>query len=235
MKPEALQHRKIGPLSDRAFRLWIGLITQADDKGRGLADPDQLRVLCWGYHRKVVIDDVSRALDELSRTGLIRRYTVDGVPYMDFPSWTDHQSIDRPKDSKLPAFTESSSNGRDDSRRIEADQGSRIKEGIKDQGREGKVRDEVATPRDPTPPVVAFQVNAEILGALNKSPRLGAVPKLRTPEFWRAEVRANPGVDFAPEILKAEAYLAAHPEKHYKHLAGYLHNWLGRADREPDV
>ena len=48
---------------------------------------------------------------------------------------------------------------------------------------------------------------ADIAGgrALDLTPRLGAIKKLRSDEFWRAEVRANPGVDFPREIKKAEA------------------------------
>lgn len=103
LKPEALQHRKVGPLSDRHFRLWIGLITQADDSGRLVADPCQLRLLVWGYHTGVSLKAVQTGLDELGRLGLITLYRIGDVQYAEFPSWTDHQKIDRPKPSTLPA------------------------------------------------------------------------------------------------------------------------------------
>lgn len=76
----------------------------------------------------------------------------------------------------------------------------------------------------------SFRVPEDVWAALDRAPRLGAVPKLRTPEFWQAEVRANVGVDFAREILKAEAWMVANQPK--KKLAAFLHNWLGRADRD---
>jgi hypothetical protein len=54
-------------------------------------------------------------------------------------------------------------------------------------------------------------------------------------EFWRAEVRANGEVDLPAEILKAEAWMAANPNKApRKDLPRFLHNWLSRADR-PDA
>lgn len=133
LKPESLQHRKVGRLSDRAFRLWIGMLTQADDQGRLVADLEQLRVLIFGYHPKVLTRHVATARDELCGVGLIRVYRSGGADYADFPSWKDHQSIDRAKASKLPPY-EASSIDRDESREIEADQGSRIKDQGRDQG-----------------------------------------------------------------------------------------------------
>jgi len=77
-----------------------------------------------------------------------------------------------------------------------------------------------------------FIIAASIVSALDKCARLGAEAKLRDPQWWRAEIRANPGVDIPRELLRSEAYLASHPEKHYKRLPVFLHGWLGRADRE---
>lgn len=81
----------------------------------------------------------------------------------------------------------------------------------------------------------AFRVPASVLEALTKSPTLGAAPRLRTPAYWQAEVRANPGVDFAREVLKAEAWMQANPTKAPKRdFPRFLHTWLSRADREAD-
>jgi hypothetical protein len=104
LKPEALQHRKVGRLSDRAFRLWIGMLTQADDEGRLILDPDQFRVLCFGYHSKVKIDHVQPAILEVKTAGLIRLYGQSGTIYADFPSWLDHQVVNKPTPSVLPRY-----------------------------------------------------------------------------------------------------------------------------------
>jgi hypothetical protein len=80
-----------------------------------------------------------------------------------------------------------------------------------------------------------FKVNPEIQSALMQAPRLGAVSRLWSVEFWRAEVRANGEVDLPAEILKAEAWMAANPTKApRKDLPRFLHNWLSRAER-PDA
>jgi uncharacterized phage protein (TIGR02220 family) len=143
LKPEALQHRKVGRLSDRAFRLWITMLTQADDHGRLVADPNQLRLLAFGYHDKVHVQHVEAALEEIARWGLIRCYSQNGTQYVDFPSWMEHQKVCHPLESKLPAFSECSEDSRnfknllDDSilaRARGSDQGSDQGSRIKDQG-----------------------------------------------------------------------------------------------------
>lgn len=102
LKPEAIRHRKIGPLPDREFRLWIGMLTLADDEGRLVADDEQLRVEVFGYHQKVTGHDIDKALTRLDKDGLIRLYKVEGTVYAMFPSWHDHQRINRPTPSCLP-------------------------------------------------------------------------------------------------------------------------------------
>jgi len=104
LKPEHRQHRKVGKLSDFLYRLWVGMVCEADDEGRLVADADQLRVLVFGYFPKVTVEDVEAALQALAEVGLIRLYTVAGVRYAELPSWRDHQRIDRPTPSKLPAY-----------------------------------------------------------------------------------------------------------------------------------
>src|SRR3990167_6543253 len=138
LKPECLQHRKVGKLHYRAFRLWVAMILQADDEGRLVADLEQLRAVVFAYHARVKITDIDAALGELTRVGLVRRYTLDGVAYADFPSWHDHQKIDRPRPSMLPCFSEytglreDSSSPREDSSSPRSDR--KGSEGI---GREG--------------------------------------------------------------------------------------------------
>ena len=109
---------------------------------------------------------------------------------------------------------------------------NRTNETPKKRGEENKKR--VTPPPTESPATgIEFSVPKSILEALAKSPRLGAVPALLTPAFWRAEVRANEGVDFGAEVLKAEAWLTANPSRApRKELARFLHTWLGRAQRE---
>ncbi len=103
LRPEHRQHRKVGPLSDREYRLWIGMISEADDYGR-LVWPHaaQLRVLTFPYHPKVTTAHVEAAVLALATVGLIALYEVGGVRYACFPSWGDHQKPKFPSKPKLP-------------------------------------------------------------------------------------------------------------------------------------
>jgi hypothetical protein len=106
IKPEHRQHRKVGPLSDREFRLWISMISEADDAGRLVCDASQLRVQTWGYHPKVTTAQVEAALQQIAKVGLVAIYTVNKIRYAVFPSWKDHQHPKYPTPSKLPPPTE---------------------------------------------------------------------------------------------------------------------------------
>lgn len=112
LKPEHRTHRKIGPLSHITYRLWVGMILEADDHGRLVCDAEQLRVTIFGYHPSVRRTIVEGSIQELATSGLLRLYAVEGVRYAWFPSWHDHQKIDRKQDSKLPPYTDSSNDRR---------------------------------------------------------------------------------------------------------------------------
>ena len=102
LKPEHRQHRKIGPLSDRAYRLWVSMILEADDQGRFVCDAAHLRVVTWGYHPRTTIASVEAEIQTLAATGMVTLYGVAGTRYAVFPSWADHQRIEYPTPSKLP-------------------------------------------------------------------------------------------------------------------------------------
>lgn len=81
----------------------------------------------------------------------------------------------------------------------------------------------VSDPPKPIPP--------SILEALHRAPTLSAVVRLNQPAFWQATIRATNGhVEYAAELLKAEAWLMANPTRApRKDLARFVHNWMARA------
>jgi hypothetical protein len=105
LKPEVMTHRKVGRYSDRAFRLFVGMLTQADDEGRLVADTEQLRIHCFGY-QKLKTDQVVVALQEIEASGTVQLYAVRGTLYAAFQSWKDHQRVQHPTPSTLPAPTD---------------------------------------------------------------------------------------------------------------------------------
>lgn len=95
LKPEHKQHRKVGLLTHRQYRLWVGMVTEADDDGRLCAEAAQLRAVIFAYHPSVTVRHIADDLATIEALGLIRLYRVNDTSYAYFPSWRDHQKLDR--------------------------------------------------------------------------------------------------------------------------------------------
>lgn len=127
IKPEFPQSESIGALSRDARLLFIQLWTVVDDDGRARAASRMLASLLYPY------DDDARVLmegwlAELEKSGMIRRYIVDGSVYLDIPHWAKHQKIDHKSQSRLPAYEDASeilASPREASRSLAPDLGPR--------------------------------------------------------------------------------------------------------------
>ncbi len=106
IKESICSSEKIASLSDFEFRLWVGLITQADDAGRGDARPAIIKGHVFPFRDRLSIKDIDAALQELAAKGCVSLYKVDGKPYFLFPGWVKHQRV---RDCK-PKFPEPSEN-----------------------------------------------------------------------------------------------------------------------------
>jgi hypothetical protein len=102
IKPEIWADEALGACPRDARLLFIGLITQADDAGRFRAAPALLRASIFPYDESLNKDRVQDWLEALGGAGLVSLYAVKGEQYGEFPSWTSHQRIDRPSESKIP-------------------------------------------------------------------------------------------------------------------------------------
>jgi hypothetical protein len=101
MKPSFWGSGTVAKLSRDARLTTLGLISFADDDGRFLASTNAIN----GFEDPT--DDVSTTkvrswLDEITATGLIHEYEADGIRYGCFPSWHEHQVINRYTPSSLP-------------------------------------------------------------------------------------------------------------------------------------
>ena len=102
IKPELWMSPQIMNLPHPARLLFIGLITQADDEGRGSADARRLKAAIFPGD-DVTAAEVSGWLVEVVAQKLA--VTYDGGehgPLYFIPTWCDHQSIDRPRPSRYP-------------------------------------------------------------------------------------------------------------------------------------
>lgn len=125
IKPEFPQSESVGRLSRDARLLFIQLWTIVDDSGRTRGNSRMLASLLYPYDPDAPML-IGSWLDELEAQEHICRYQVANQNYVQVVNFNIHQKIDKPSPSKFPAFDESSTSPREDSRCI--------KEGIKDQG-----------------------------------------------------------------------------------------------------
>lgn len=109
IKESICDSEKLAALSDFEFRLWVGLITQADDAGRGDARPAYIKGHVFPFRERVTTKDIDAALHALAAGSCVTLYTVGGRPYYSFPSWAKHQRIrdckpkyPGPEDADLP-------------------------------------------------------------------------------------------------------------------------------------
>lgn len=151
LKPEIWMSPQVMNLSFGARLLFIGMITQADDDGRGTADPRRLKAAIFGGD-ELAVTQVRTMLDEVSSVHLAVLYEAPehGVLY-ELCSWHDHQKIDRAKKSVYPSPKSPSARrigiegSSSDSRGIVGDQIlSEGSEGSQDRtgGRDARARDD---------------------------------------------------------------------------------------------
>lgn len=93
IKESLCSSEKIASLSDFEFRLWVGLITQVDDAGRGDARPAIIKGRVFPFRERLSIKDIDAALQALAAKGCVSLYTVDGKHYFLFPGWVKHQRV----------------------------------------------------------------------------------------------------------------------------------------------
>lgn len=105
IKESAFLSERISELSDFEFRLWVGLITQADDAGRGDARPAIIKGRVFALRDRTTLKDIEVALRNLAAVGCVSLYTVGGKPYFQFPNWAKHQRV-RDAKPKYPGIDE---------------------------------------------------------------------------------------------------------------------------------
>jgi hypothetical protein len=107
IKPEFPQSESMGNVSRDARLTFIQMWTVADDSGRLRGNSRMLASLLFPYD-----DDAPELIDtwiaELVREGCIVRYKVENQTYIQIENWASHQKIDKPSQSKIPSFVESS-------------------------------------------------------------------------------------------------------------------------------
>jgi len=101
VKPSFWGSGPVSRLSREARLLTLGLISCADDDGRFLASTAAIN----GYvfpNDDLPPTKVRKWIQEVVRSGLVHEYECGGIRYGCFPTWHEHQVINRYTPSPLP-------------------------------------------------------------------------------------------------------------------------------------
>lgn len=101
LDPNMWQSEDISRLSVFARYLFIGMISNADDEGRGRANPNYLKSTIFPYDNMRTAD-INKALSEISRYTSVVLYERAHSMYYAFLNWNKWQKVDRPTKSILP-------------------------------------------------------------------------------------------------------------------------------------
>lgn len=103
IKPEFFKSETIDNLSLSAQRTFIGLWCYCDDEGRGKDDARLVKAEVWPLSETHPPKKVERDLAEIEEAGLIIRYEVDEVRYLQVKNWSEHQKVSHPRASIFPS------------------------------------------------------------------------------------------------------------------------------------
>jgi hypothetical protein len=102
VKPEFFTSLTIADLTPEQRLTFIGLWTHVDDAGRCVDDPRLIKAAVWPLDDRTAAD-IEIDLKALTESSLITRYTLNRKRYLAVTNWDEHQRINRPTPSKLPA------------------------------------------------------------------------------------------------------------------------------------
>jgi len=105
IKPEFWLDEEIASWPHVTRLAYIGLWNEADDEGRLRANPAYLKNRLFPYEPKLDIETVLRPIVKAEKLII---YMVGAQTYGFLPKFTDHQVINHPSASKLPALTDGS-------------------------------------------------------------------------------------------------------------------------------
>jgi hypothetical protein len=99
--PNIWMSEDVGKLNLFERLLLIGMFSNADDEGKGRANPPLIRSIIFPYD-DIPISDIEAALEKLKQYICIEIYEVDGSRYYKFSNWKKWQRVDKIQKSIIP-------------------------------------------------------------------------------------------------------------------------------------
>jgi hypothetical protein len=102
IKPEFWTSLTIASLPVPVRLTFIGLWNHCDDHGRALLEPRLLKAAIWPLDDDVTSKVVELHIRTLAAVGLVHLYEAEGRNYLAVSHWTEHQKVEKRKQSRLP-------------------------------------------------------------------------------------------------------------------------------------
>jgi len=100
--PDIWDSEQVQALSPQQFKLFIYLISNADDEGRQQYSARMIAAKAFPLDDEYTADNAKNDIAYMQQIGLIHVYENDGNVYISHPNWQRYQTINRPKQSKYP-------------------------------------------------------------------------------------------------------------------------------------
>ena len=102
LDPNIWVSEDVAMLSIFARLMFIGMISNADDEGKGRANVAYLKSTIFPYDEDVSTRKVNDALKTISEHCSVEIYEVDGKQYYRFKNWKSWQKVEKPSPSQIP-------------------------------------------------------------------------------------------------------------------------------------
>ena len=114
IKPSAFVSETLTQLPRDARWTFVGLLTYVDDEGRGRDNPRIIKGALYPLDDDVTAAVIEAEMGLMYGVGVICRYNAEGS-WFHFPNWGEHQRVNRPTASAIPACEKHNSNTYSDS------------------------------------------------------------------------------------------------------------------------
>ena len=121
--PNIWQSEDFSKLSTLAKLVFIGMFSNADDGGRGRANPVYLKSILFPYDDGMRVIDIEKSLSEISAYLSVTLYDHDGNKYYQLENWGKWQRVEKAQPSQFPAPKDNSATNR----RLIDDQSSNVR------------------------------------------------------------------------------------------------------------
>lgn len=228
--PNIWQSEDFAKLSKLAKLVFMGLFSNADDEGKGRANPTYLKSILFPYDDKLRTTDIIESLKEIGTYTSIVFYTHNESQYYKLENWNKWQTIDKPKKSTIPDPSECIGDASANDRRSIGDASANDRQPIDDASRlkERKGKEEKEKGKE-----------GECMPGAQAAP--GRSPAISLPlndgndypvyheqiEKW---VKLYPSVDVMQELRKMAGWLDSNPSrrKTKNGIKRFITGWLAR-------